>query len=74
MSKFFKTLFTWNLPNIGKLIVGAAQTILVAESLTPGDSFPNVLILVAALVAGAGTTLGIHLAHVIEPPPPPPMK
>lgn len=72
MGKFFKTLFTWNAANVGKFIVGAAQTILVTESLTPGDSFPSLLKLIAALIVGAGTTLGIHLAHTVEPPIIPP--
>ena len=68
MNNFFKTLVEPNLPNVMKWLGGVAVSslTLIASGVIPG--LPLWLVLGATIATGGGAVLGVHKAHVSEPP------
>lgn len=72
MSDFFKTLFKLNWANVGKAVVGAAAGALTYPDIAASLPFlPPAVVLLISVAVGIGSALGLHEAHVTEPPKPP---
>lgn len=69
MNNFFKTLLTWNWANIGKAVVGGATGLLTYPAvIATVPIIPVPMAIIIAVVIGAGSALGMHVAHTAEPP------